>query len=328
MRSFQAIGAKRFDVVEIGYTDPALVKLKVDLISPSITDVALFQGKLNIEYPRTPCHMATGIVSEDRDEYGLKLGTRVLINPYVQDIANRKYSLPKLYGVDKDGFLANFIEIPNENICPFPEDVKEDEAVFAHIVAVAVKALQDIEIEKGMYISIIGGSLLSLVVAQLALYYQAIPILIASDKRYLSLAEAGGVFYYIDDTKEDVVSKVFEITGGRMSDYCILHAFAGSTATYMSALTANGGECRIVNLTSIYIPRIDVNLSEFTRKNLTIKGISCGFDSFNTAIHILAQKQISFDNYIDKRVDLEDAQELFLELSKDPNMYIAPVIKA
>jgi len=125
MKSFQATGAKRFDVVEIGYTDPAFVKLKVDLISPSITDVALFQGKLNIEYPRTPCHMATGIVSEDREEYGLKLGTRVLINPYLQDISNLKYSLPKMYGVDKDGFLANFIEIPNENICPFPDDVRK-----------------------------------------------------------------------------------------------------------------------------------------------------------------------------------------------------------
>lgn len=327
MKSYKATGAKRLEIVEVGYTDPALVKLKVDYIAPSITDIAIFQGKLNIEYPRTPCHMATGIVSEDREEYGLKRGTKVIINPYIQGGKMSKYSDHKVYGIDKDGFLANFIELPIDNICPFPDDVKEDEAVFAHLIAIAVNALKDIELGKGTYISIVGGSILSLLIAQLALYYQSIPIFIASDKRYLSLAEDSGIFYCLNDTKEDIVSRVFEITGGRMSEYSVVNAFAGPSASYISSLTARGGECRVVNISQSFIPRMELNISDFTRKNLTLKGVSCGCYEFQSAINILAQKQLSFNKYIDKKVKLTDSHEFFLELSKNPNLYIAPIIR-
>lgn len=327
MKSFRATGAKSFDIAELGYKDPSLVKLKIDLISPSITDVAIFQGKLNIEYPVTPCSMATAIVSEDRPEYGLKRGTKVILNPYVQGPINL-YAEPKTFGVDKDGFLANFIEISIDNIIVFPEDVKAEEAVFTNMLAVAISSLSGLHFEKGTYISIIGGSLLNIIIAQLALYYQAIPIFISTDSRYLKIAENAGIYYCLDDTKEDISRRVFEITGGRMSEYSIMHALPWATPGFLSSLTSRGGECRVVSLNSAYIPRLEANLSDYTKKNLVFKGISCGFSEFNSAINLLALKQISFESFIDKRVPLEESLNLFKEMSNNPSIYVGPVIEA
>jgi len=328
MKTYKATGAKKFDIVETTSSDPSQVKLKVDLICPTLTDLAVFQGKLNIEYPITPCSMATAIVSEDRPEYKLKRGTKVILNPYLITTNTNAYTEPKTYGVNLDGFLANFLEMPIDNIIPFPEEVKAEEAVFANMVAVAVNALSGIRFEKGTYVAIIGGSLLNLTIAQLALYYQAIPIFISSDNRYLKLADDAGIYYCLDETKEDVSKRVFEITGGRMTEFSVMHALPWATPGFLSAVTARGGECRVVSLNSAYIPRLEVNVSEFTKKNLSLKGVSCGFTEFSSAVNLLAIKQISFDGFIDKVVPLEDAQALFMEMTNQPNIYSGAVIKA
>lgn len=328
MKYYKATGSKSFDVTEVTATNSSLIKLKIELICPTSTDLAIFQGKLNIEYPITPCSMATAIVSEDRPEYSLKRGTRVIINPYVQFANVSAYSEPKTYGIHVDGFLANFIEIPIENIVPFPEEVKAEEAVFANLVAVAINALSGIRFEKGTYIAIIGGSLLNLTIAQLALYYQAIPIFISADDRYLKLADDCGIYYCLNETKEDITKRVFEITGGRMTEYSVMHALSAVTPGFLASVTARGGECRVVSLNSAYIPRLEVNISDFIKKNLLVKGVSCGFTEFSSAINILALKQISFEGFIDKIVRLEEAQELFMDISNDPTIYIGAVIKA
>ena len=84
MKLYTASGNKDFKVVELE-NNPAeeQVKLKVGMVYPTLADVSVYEGKLDIEYPRVPCRMATAVVSEDRPEYGLKLGSRVILNPYV-----------------------------------------------------------------------------------------------------------------------------------------------------------------------------------------------------------------------------------------------------
>jgi len=113
-----------------------------------------------------------------------------------------------------------------------------------------------------------------------------------------------------------------------MTEFSVMHALPWATPAFLSAVTARGGECRVVSLNSAYIPRLEVNISDFTRKNLSLKGVSCGFSEFNSAVNLLAIKQISFDGFIDKVVPIDDAQALFTEMTNQPSIYIGPVIKA
>ncbi len=333
MKFYTANGDRNLNLVEgASSQEPAtqgFVKLKISLIFPTLADVSVFEGKLDIPYPRVPCRLATAVVSEDRPEYGLKLGSRVLINPYVNTSADadESYFDMDVYGIHKDGFLRDFISLPIDNIIPFPEEVKEDEAIFADIVAIALRIINEIKPEKGDYIALIGGSILMNVTAQLALYYQAIPIVVSADERFLKLAEASGVYYTVNEQLEDVNKKVFSITGGRMADHTVQHALENVTSKFTYSLAARSGNCIIASLNNNYIPRQEVDLGMIVSKNLTVKGVSCGVEEFNSAVNMLAQKIVNFEGFIDKTVPLSEAKELFKELSEDHFRYQGAVIR-
>ena len=330
MKLYTANGNKDFKVVELENNSPEeLIKLKVSMVYPTLADLSVFEGKLDIDYPRVPCRMATAVVSEDRPEYGLKLGSRVLLNPYVNPIVPEEdeYTDVDVYGINQDGFLRDFVSLPMDNVIPFPEEVKEDEAIFTDIVAVALGIINEIKPEKGEYIALIGNSLLINVTAQLALYYQAIPIVIGADERALALAEKVGVYYTINERLEDVKKKVFSITGGRMADHTVQHSLENVTPGFAYSLASRGGDCIICALNSNYIPRQEVDVSLIAKNNLTVKGVSCGLQEFNSAINVLAQKILNFEGFIDHIVPLQEAKTLFTEMSEDNFRYLGAVIR-
>lgn len=327
MKIYRAKGNNEFEIVETEASPSDSVKLKISTIFPTLTDINIYQGKLNIKYPIVPCHVVTAAVSEDRPEYGLKRGAKVIINPYVLSSADTEgYAKVSTYGVDVDGFLRDFAALPAENVIPFPEDVKEEEALFTEFIAIGLAAINSFELEKGDYIAVIGGSILSNIICQLALYYQAIPIYIGSDERQLAIAAKCGVYYTVDETKEDTYQRVLDITGGRLADHTVLHAKAGVSPNFLYSLAARGGDCTIVSFTQ-QLPRLETDISLIAQKQLTVRGVSCGLEEINSAVNMLAQKQLKFSYFIDKRVTLADAPALFDELSKDPLRYICPVIK-
>ena len=285
MKSYYATGDRMFKTVESESTAGELVRLKLSLIYPTLADVAVFEGKLGIDYPRIPCRLA------------------------------------------EDGFLRDFIAVNADSIVPFPENVKEEEALFADIVAVALRVLGTFRLQKGDYVAIVGGSLLGVVVAQLALYYQAIPVLISSDERYLKLAEGCGVYYTVDELRDNVTQKLMSITGGRMADHTVLHAVPNIAPNFIHMLTASGGDCVIAGLNRSYLPKLEADISAIAAKNLTVKGVTNGKSEFNAAINLLAQKILKFDGFIDKTVPLADVQKLFEELGSDTQRYVAAVVK-
>jgi threonine dehydrogenase-like Zn-dependent dehydrogenase len=308
--------------------DPAFVRLKVSSVCITVADLALYEGRTQLNAPVCPCHAATAIVSEDRPEYDLKRGSRVILNPYIQGDAGGD---TKIFGVDTDGFLRDFTALSIDNIIPFPEDVKENEAIFTEMLAVALAAVNALTLNKGDYVaivgsSVVGDSVLSNLVAQLVLYYQAIPIYISGDKRLLEIAKKCGVYYTVDETNEDVYQRVFSITGGHMAEHTILHAGTGVSPHFLFSLAGRGGQCLIISVTKS-MPRLETNIGVISQKELKIKGVSCGADEFNAAVNLIAQKQLDFSNFIDKSVPFEKTAELFAEISANPMHYVAPVIK-
>ena len=331
MKLYKATGERIFKEQELENNPPeGYIRLKLGLILPSVTDVAIFEGKAGVNYPLVPCRMATAAVSEDRDEYGLKLGAKVILNPYIDTAGDTEtgYAPPRLYGIDEDGFLRDFISVPIDNIVPFPENVREEEGVFTDVVAIALKTIKSLKVKKGDYVAIIGGSVLNLIIAQLAIYYQAIPILITSDAKYLSLAAASGVYYALNEAKENVSQRVRLVTGGRMADHTVIQALTGVTPNYLYTITAEGGTSVIVGTHTAFTPKLECDISEIAAKNLTVTGVTHAREEFNAAISLLAQKILKFDGFIDKTVPLKESETLFKELSRDGAVSVVAAIKA
>jgi|AGTN01.3.fsa_nt_gi Threonine dehydrogenase and related Zn-dependent dehydrogenases len=326
MKIFRATGNREFEIAESDNFDPSHIKLKISALTVSAADVGIYQGRVNRVYPIVPCHMATAVVSEDYPEYGLKRGARVILNPYVSPAACGGAGEIKVYGMDKDGFLRDFIAMPIDNVIPFPEDVKENDALFTEYTAVALAAINTFEVNKGDYIAVVGGSVLSILIAQLALYYQAIPIFIAGDKRYLDIAEKCGIYYAVDESREDPYQRVMDITGGRMAEHTVLHSKTGVSPHFLFSLAGRNGDAVIVSINAT-LPRMETDISLISKKNLTVKGVSSGVEEINAAVNIIAQKQLNFSYFIDKTVNLADAKGLFDDLSDNVLRYVCPVIK-
>ena len=88
-----------------------------------------------------------------------------------------------IYGLNRDGFLRDFAVLPPKNLRLLPENVQIGDAIFVEYIATAIRLLDKIDIQKGDHVAIMGGDILGNIIAQLVIYYQAIPILITATKR-------------------------------------------------------------------------------------------------------------------------------------------------
>ncbi|MDR0696807.1 MAG: hypothetical protein LBF68_04605 [Christensenellaceae bacterium] len=327
MKIYKAKGNADFEICDSESFSPELVKLKIDLIYPTDSDISVYKGRMNTKYPIVPCRMATASVSDDRPEYKLKRGIKVIINPYdLSYVKNDGLNYVPVYGTDRDGFLRDFVAMPNENIIPFPDHVKDTEAVFTETIAVAIAAIKKFNINKGDYVAIIGGSILSNLMAQLVKYYQGVPIYVSNNLTHLEIAQKCGIYYTINETVEDVYQRVMDITGGRMAEHTILHAQDDVSPHFLFSLACRCGDCLIVNVNSSSI-MLSTNIGLISKKQLTVKGVSCGVNAIVSAVNLLAQRTLDLTHFIDKTVSFDNAHELFNELVYDPKRYIATIIK-
>lgn len=328
MKVYKTNGDSKFDVEIRESEENEKVKVRITHVLPCASDVKIFSGDSSTKYPFVIGHSAIGVVSNDREEYGLKRGMKVIVNPYsTQGIERFNWEEQvKTQGVDEDGFLREFVFLDKEKIIPFPEDVTEGEAIFTERIALALKALNAFSVNKGDYIVIVGGNTTCNILAQLAIYFQMIPILIDSNARNLAMAEKCGVPYIINETKESAMERVAEYTGGRMAESAVVYMDEELAPSYVFPLTKFGGKCVILGENKV-IRNFDADISEICRRQLRVKGVNNGESEFDSAVNILAQKILNFDGFIDKTVEMKDADVALREMRDDVERYFNIVLK-
>ncbi|MGN1043119.1 MAG: alcohol dehydrogenase catalytic domain-containing protein [Christensenellales bacterium] len=328
MKIYQVNGAESIEIVNAETEVSDKVKIKVTHVMPTLSDVNLFSGSVKREYPFVPGHIAIGVVSDDRDEYGLKRGTKVILNPYITDQMERLdfAATVKTRGIDTEGFMKDFVFLGLDEFVPFPEEVEEEDAIFVDKIAVAMSAINSFRVEKGDYIAIIGGNAVCNILAQLALYFQLIPIIIDDNEYRLEKAKQKGIFYTVNAREEVPYERVFEITGGRMCEHTVIEDTESVTGAYLFKLARVGGNCTII-CEPYVVKGLDADVSYISKKQLKVKGVCNGAAEFSSAINIIAQNILSLDGFIEKKVSAEDAEEHFRELKENPEYYFSSWIE-
>lgn len=327
MKIYKATGNSVLSVENAEAEESKKVKIKVTHVMPTASDINIYTGSVRQSYPFVFGHMAIGAISDDRPEYGLKRGTKVILNPYTVEPCDR-LDMPgkvKTRGVDTDGFLKDFVFMDIDEFVPFPDDVDEDEAIFTEKIAIAMAAINSFRVEKGDYIVIIGGGTVCNILAQLSLYFQLIPILIDNSPLRLERAAQKGIYYTVDASKEVPYDRVKEITGGRMSEHTILEASGSVTGAYLFSLSRDGGDCTIICENNA-VKSFDADVSQISRRQLKVKGVSTGAFEFSSAVNILAQRILDLEDFIEKKIDIEDADETLRELAETQERYFATII--
>lgn len=285
------------------------VKVKITRTAITRTDVAFYEGKDENKLPLIPCRIAAGLVSEAGEDSGFHKGERVLISPYSGD---------KVYGVDMSGFLRDYVVVPESQVIPTPEGISDDELMFTDYIALAISCISEMGLRDHDYIVIIGTGTLGLLLAQLANYHRAIPILVGKNEEDLEFAKTHmGLSYCINSKKQDVQQRVSDITCGEMADCTIFECIGGMDPQFALSLTGLGGKVCIAGF-SAYVNKLSVDIRTVVAKQLSVVGVSTGKDTFLSALNLLATKAVKVKDFVFKKENFDDAEDIFKNLNEQP----------
>ncbi|MDE7373384.1 MAG: hypothetical protein K2N18_04905, partial [Clostridia bacterium] len=178
------------------------IQVRISKVAMSAMDMTCFADR-DDDKVTVPAHSAIAYMTEDNEELGLRLGSRVVVCPFIKTVEHGE-SLVKTMGVDVDGLLADFVYVPKENVFALPDGIADEDAVFAEYIAMGNKVYSELTCNDGDYVVIVGAGTLGLVLCQMAMYYQMVPILIDLDADKLELAKKWGVYYTLNPTYDNL----------------------------------------------------------------------------------------------------------------------------
>ena len=296
------------------------IKLKMSKVAISSTDFAYFAAGEEDEHGKSvvvPGHSAIAYVSSEDSAAGLKLGARVVVSPYVR-YEEHGVAKVKVLGVDTDGLLGDFASVPEENVYALPDGIPDDEAIFAEYIALGNNVLNSMEAGKGDFVVIVGASTLGLVLSQLALYYQMIPILVDLDAEKLALAASWGVYYLLNPTYDNLERRVEEITGGRMAEASV---YVGDGVPFDCAfrLVKDKGEVVVAGYSVRAGHNADV--ADILSKQLRVIGVADGYGEMSSAINLLANRIVKTEGLIGARIGFDEVPEMVEQCAEYPYQY-------
>ncbi len=301
MKGWKIIAPSNISEQEIAENNPCgFTKVKITKALITLSDVLSYKGE--IESDNIVLGSAgMGVVSEtDANLFGLEKGQHVYIEPYKECLEcyecksgnPAKCSNMLVAGVDYDGFLSDFACVPPEKLFVLPESVSDMHALFIEHISLAIAVVDKLKIQKGDYVAIVGGNNFGNILAQLLIYYQAVPILMCNNDEDYQIAKNSGI-YYVYNQNENWNKIVTSITSGRMaksvvyiSDCNIPITKAFSLASYNASVAFTGVSYKVS----------PISFSQAIKRQLQIKCINCGFGNTMASINLIANKAINLSN--------------------------------
>lgn len=192
-----------------------------------------------------------------------------------------------------DGFMSDFTVVKAEDVYKLPERIEQKSAILLEHIDMAISTLNELKLERGEHIVINGASYLGLIIAQLALNNQAVPIIVDYDKERLALAQKY-VYYVLDFSEVDVKQKIRSITGGRMSETVVHIPQSGLPLGQALSLAGNNGRVAIAGWENTSDMN-GINVAPILNKKLVVKGINGSGNNFPSAINMLVNHTVDMD---------------------------------
>lgn len=295
------------------------VKVRIARASITSSDLSAFRGKSNF-YPVMPSRIAMGLVSESSD-FTLKTGQRVMLSPY-----HKGQGTFQISGVDKNGYLADYVICPLSDVYAIPEGISDEAVVFIEDVALAENIIERLDVGKTQYILLNGCSSLNYILGQLSIYYQAIPVIIDKNQELLDLAQDLGIYYTVNPSEENVYQKVKEITSGKMCDFMVLDLDTYPEAEGLLSCMREGGKMCLAGLDK-KTEAISADLAPVFTKGLEIFGVNNGDGEIETGINMIATEVVKVDKLVERIVDISEAEETFAKMAQEPPHALKTIVK-
>ena len=278
-----------------GFGDNQTALVKVHLAGICSTDLQIFKGYMG--FHGVPGHEFVGSVSEGPGDL---LGKRVVgeINFGCGQCENCARGLSrhcpnrKVMGIlGADGAFAEYVSVPVANLHVVADNVSDEEAVFTEPLAAAFEILEQVQLNPGDEILVLGDGKLGNLCAQVLRLTGARVTALGKHEDKLKLIKRAGVrAVLLSDWRPRLFDIVVEATGSE-----------SGLKLAMSAVRPRG----TLVLKSTIAGEHHVSLAPLVINEVTVIGSRCGL--FAPALEALEEKNVSVTALIDKIYPLNAA---------------------
>lgn len=281
------------------------VKVKVTKALLTESDVAVYSGALKVKAPFIPGRFAIGQVTEANADSFIKKGERVYLSGITEDETSPDGL--RIAGETADGFYRDFVLAGVDDVYPLPSSVSDEAAFLIDAIAMAEHVVDEMNVDVGEHILVLGGGLYGNILCQILIYHRAVPILADNNAERLARAKRSGI-YYTFPNDETLKKNVSEVTGGKLADGAVYLAFANRCEP--SVLFPLVKRDAYVAFCSLMGKTLHVNLEYALKNNVTIKGVTESREFISTAINLLANKAVNFSEFPFKSFREEELPKL------------------
>ncbi len=295
------------------------VKVKITKALLTESDVAVYSGAIKVKAPFIPGRFAIGQITETEGDSFIQKSERVYLAGTTEDECAPDGL--KIAGETADGFYRDFVLAGVNDVYPLPKSVSDEAAFLIDAIAQAEHVIDEMNIEVGQHILVIGGGLYGNILCQILIYHRAVPILADNNAERLARAKRSGIYYTFanDDTLK---SKLLEVTGGKLADGAVYLALANRCEpSVMFPLVKRDAHVAYCSMTN---KPLHVNLEYALKNNVTVKGITESREFVSTAINLLANKAVNFSEFTFRSHREEELPELMQKYAElyESNAYL------
>lgn len=197
--------------------------------------------------------------------------------------------------VGRDGCHAEFLALPTRNLLVVPDNVSDDEAVFAEPLAAAVGIGEQVSVKSETKVAVIGDGKLGLLIAMSLGLASENVMLIGRHREKMAIVEDLGIETMLSGDVSKL-AKYFDV---------VVEA-SGSESGFSTALDLVRPRGKLV-LKSTFAGKPTWEAWRVVVDEITIVGSRCG--KFGPALDILGQKQIDVSRLISDEFSLSNGVE-------------------
>ena len=283
-------------------------------------------------------HEFAGEVVDPGDRSDLKVGDRVTglpISPCLECEAcktgNVQYCAKTWQdavglSLTNSGGLAEYLSCRSDMVKKVPDKVTFQDATLVEPSAVSLHAINLANIKVGDKVLIIGGGIIGLMAAEFAKLNGAsyIALMETNMKRARKALKYGTINEIFNASDANVISKALKKTNGGYDK--VIECCGNQYAVSEAIMSVKPGGTIVlvgVSMTPINVPMVASVMREVTMKG----AIAYTEAEFETCIELIEKKIINVHKYIDKRVNLENVQEAYLDLISGKTDNIKIIVK-
>ena len=306
------------------------VLVKVKACSMCGTDVHIYNwehpwSEGRITPPRTIGHEVCGIVEKTGSEVTLvQEGDLVSAESHIFDgkcgqcrIGNMHICENlKFFGVDVDGFFAEYAVIPESNVWKNPSDMPYEIATLQESIGNSVYTVfsQDVTAKT---VAVFGAGPTGLFATGLLQAAGAAKIIVvAGSKLHLDLAKKMGADVVINRHESDPVKEIMELTRGQGVDVLLEMSGSGTALNQGLKTLRPTGRASILGLPT---KNVCIDMSkDFVMKDITVRGVYGRkiWDTWVTTSKLLSSGKFDPSPVITHRIKLDDFEVGFEAMKK------------